>query len=718
MADQTFTTPGGIKVSFFRQSLDDGQAIAALAERLDVEKGMLLSSGIDFPGRYNRWEVGFVNPPVEVIATQTHGVTFTALNPRGMFIIGMLRQVLEASEALTVAGQPPRGLCVQVRRTGARFPEEQRSHQPSLVTPLAVLIQEFEVLKENMLGFFGAFAYELLYEFEPCRLAKPRSGEEKIYHLYFVDNLLVWDKQTDRHYRLTLEFLHENVTSVGHSTTPYAELPQPAEREFRALDRIQPSWSDEAFARKVDEARDHIKAGDVFEVVLARSLTAPCEGAVSDLYARLKQINPSPYEYLCQFGDEQLVGTSPEMFVRCEGRVVESCPISGTIKRGSDAMEDEKQIRGLLNSYKDEVELTMCTDVDRNDKSRICEPDSVTLLSRRTIERYTGLFHTVDHVCGTLREGFCGLDAFLSHMWAVTLTGAPKKWAAQIIEDKEEEVRSWYGGSVGALGFNGDINSAITIRTIHIKNGQAGYRVGATLVWDSKGMEEAEETRTKATLFYKAMDQFTPPAGHQVSIAPLKRPCRALMIDHEDSFVHTLAAYFRYLGVTLETYRAGVLSAEEIAARQVDLVIYSPGPGRPDDFALPAMIRALTAKGIPQFGVCLGLQGMVEAFGGSIRLLEAPHHGKVWQLSHTGSGLFAGVSQNCEVAAYHSFIASTGEMPASLESLAVNDNNDLMAVRHKTSPLMAVQFHPESILTLKHRLGLLLLRNALTELVE
>ena len=170
---------------------------------------------------------------------------------------------------------------------------------------------------------------------------------------------------------------------------------------------------------------------------MSRKYQAVYHGQPSDIFHMMRRLNPSPYEFFFQFSNEQLIGASPEMFVRVEGDRVESSPISGTARRGDNAMEDAERIQALYNSEKDEVELTMCTDVDRNDKSRICRPGSVKLLARRSIERYAGLFHTVDHVEGRMREGFDGIDAFLSHMWAVTLTGAPKRKAVEIIEHEE-----------------------------------------------------------------------------------------------------------------------------------------------------------------------------------------------------------------------------------------------------------------------------------------
>ena len=133
------------------------------------------------------------------------------------------------------------------------------------------------------------------------------------------------------------------------------------------------------------------------------------------------------------------------MFVRVEERRIETCPISGTIRRGRDPIEDSEQILTLLNSKKDESELTMCSDVDRNDKSRVCEPGSVKVIGRRQIEMYSRLIHTVDHIEGRLRADMDAFDGFLSHAWAVTVTGAPKRWAMRFIEEHEKSPRAWYG---------------------------------------------------------------------------------------------------------------------------------------------------------------------------------------------------------------------------------------------------------------------------------
>ena len=194
------------------------------------------------------------------------------------------------------------------------------------------------------------------------------------------------------------------------------------------------------------------------------------------------------------------------MYVRVTGDRVETCPIAGTIARGEDTLEDAANIATLLGSAKEESELTMCTDVDRNDKARSASR-LVRVIGRRQIEMYSRLIHTVDHIEGRLRPGFDAFDAFLTHMWAVTVTGAPKTWAMQFIEDHEETPRRWYGGAVGKVGFDGSMNTGLTLRTAHITGGIAAVRAGATLLYDSVPAAEEKETQIKARALLETLEE-------------------------------------------------------------------------------------------------------------------------------------------------------------------------------------------------------------------
>jgi len=406
------------------------------------------------------------------------------------------------------------------------------------------------------------------------------------------------------------------------------------------------------------------------------------------------------------------------MYVRVEGDRVETCPIAGTIARGVDPIGDAAQIQRLLNSTKDESELTMCTDVDRNDKSRICVPGSVRVIGRRQIEIYSRLIHTVDHVEGRPRPEFDALDAFLAHTWAVTVTGAPKTWAMQFIEDHELSPRAWYGGAVGLLGFDGDLNTGLTLRTIRIQDGVAQVRVGATLLYDSDPDEEERETHIKASAF---LDAIRRPCGVAAEPAVhLGKPGagkRILLVDHQDSFVHTLANYLRQTGAEVVTWRAG-FPHEELDGLRPDLVVLSPGPGTLTDFDVSGTLAAAVARSLPVFGVCLGLQGMVEHFGGKLDVLSYPMHGKPSRIRVVGGRIFAGLPEEFTAGRYHSLFAVRDQLPAVLRVTAESDDGVIMAIEHVKLPLAAVQFHPESILTLEENLGLRLIHNVVTALAR
>jgi anthranilate synthase len=461
----------------------------------------------------------------------------------------------------------------------------------------------------------------------------------------------------------------------------------------------------------VERVRERMSQGDYYEVVLRQKFHAPYSGTPTSLFEQIQTLSPSPYEFCLQFGDEQLVGASPEMFVRVEGARVETCPISGTARRTGDPLRDADAIRDLLVSTKEESELTMCTDVDRNDKSRVCIPGSVKVIGRRLIESYAGVFHTVDHVEGILEPRFDSLDAFLTHMWAVTVIGAPKRAAAQAIENLEKNARGWYGGAVGIITLNGDINTGILIRTAHLRDGIVEYPVGATLLYDSIPEDEERETRFKATGFFRAMDDLsqplTPPAFHPEREG---RGVKLLLVDNDDCFIHTLANYARQTGADVVTYRSGfpLHLIPEIAP---SLILVSPGPGRPADFGVPALVRHAANLGIPVFGVCLGLQGAVEAFGGELGVLDYPMHGKPSEIRHTNRGVFEGLPQRFRVGRYHSLFAIRQKLPAVFEITAESDDGVIMGVRHRDLPIEAVQFHPESMLTLDGECGLRLIEN-------
>ena len=719
-----FVTAGGVHVTRTAEPFDP-DVLAGLTGSVDQRRGGVLSSGMEYPGRYSRWHLAYVDPCAEIVA-RGRRIAVRALNARGEVLLPVL------GEALRRAGQPvpdapaadPREVEVVVPEPSGLVAEEDRSRRPTVFTALREVIAAFAG-DDPHLGLYGAFGYDLAFQFEPVRFRRDRPAAQRDLVLHLPDELYALDRKRESAMVYRYEFSAGGLSTEGlpRQTAPSpvrVASPAPgfvAEKNFRA--KPQPG----AFAQVVAQAKERFARGDLFEVVPSHVFRGECDSPAA-FYETLRQVNPAPYEFFFNLGEgESLVGASPEMYVRVSGDRVETCPISGTIRRGADPLGDAENIRTLLNSAKEESELTMCTDVDRNDKSRVSVPGSVRVIGRRQIEMYSRLIHTVDHIEGRLRPGLDALDAFLSHMWAVTVTGAPKTWAMQFIEDHEDAPRCWYGGAVGVIGFDGSMNTGLTLRTAHIRDGVAAVRAGATLLFECDPEAEERETELKSRALLETLAQAQAavrggdtapaepgrPGDHQAEPAPPGpgQGLRVLLVDHQDSFVHTLASYFRQEGAEVVTLRAG-FPPSALDDYRPDLVVLSPGPGQPSDFGCDALLSELDARGLPVFGVCLGLQAMVEHAGGELGLLAEPAHGKPGQVRRTGPGgpgLLAGLPDEFTAGRYHSLHAVPGQVKGDFEVTAVTPDGVVMAIEDEQAGRWGVQFHPESILSASGRAG-------------
>ncbi|MCR5855608.1 anthranilate synthase [Mesorhizobium sp. J428] len=710
---ERFTTEGGVEVTRRRSPTPYEGAIDTYIDALSSRRGAVFSSNYEYPGRYTRWDTAIIDPPVSITAIGRN-LRIEALNRRGEAMLPAIRKVIGALADVAVVEATDALIALKIAEPGRVFSEEERSRVPSVFTVLRAIVALYKTGEDSNLGLYGAFGYDLAFQFDPVELKLDRSRGQRDLVLFLPDEILVVD-----HYTAQAWHDHYDFAVAGHSTEG---LPRGGEEKpFKTSDRIPPRGDHEPgeYARLVEKAKFSFKRGDLFEVVPGQMFYERCETTPSEICRRLKAINPSPYSFFINLGDnEYLIGASPEMFVRVNGRRVETCPISGTIRRGDDAISDSEQILKLLNSKKDESELTMCSDVDRNDKSRVCEPGSVKVIGRRQIEMYSRLIHTVDHIEGRLREGMDAFDAFLSHAWAVTVTGAPKLWAMRFIEQNEKSQRAWYGGAIGMVHFNGDLNTGLTLRTIRIQDGIAEVRAGATLLYDSDPAEEEAETELKASAMLAAIREAK--AGN--AAVTQRMPARVgegvniLLVDHEDSFVHTLANYFRQTGANVTTVRTPV--PDEVFDRfSPDLVVLSPGPGTPADFDCKATIKRSRARGLPIFGVCLGLQALAEAYGGELRQLHVPMHGKPSRIRINKQGIvFSGLPKEVTVGRYHSIFADPVRLPDEFLVTAETEDGVIMAFEHRNEPIAAVQFHPESIMTLGQNAGMRMIENVVAHL--
>src|SRR3954453_3506067 len=699
-----YSTHGGLAVSRAGEHFTGhAKRLDALIDLLDRRRGVVLSSGTTVPGRYESFDLGFSDPPM-VLETEGANFTLNALNGRGEVLIAFLGDVLR-EPCVVITEKSASRLAGHIVRAAAPIDEDQPPRRASVMSLVRDLVASFTANDDPLLGLFGAFAYDLVFQIEDLVQKRARESDQRDIVLFVPDRLLAYDRATGRGVVLSYDFAWNGKSTGGlprdTAESVYAKTPRPG-------------FADHApgqYQATVETARAAFARGDLFEAVPGQLFAEPCERTPAEVFQRLCRINPSPYGALMNLGEgEFLVAASPEIFVGPDGRRGETCPISGTIARGLDAIGDAEQIRQLLNSEKDEFELNMCTDVDRNDKARICVPGTIKVLARRQIETYSKLFHTVDHVEGMLRPGFDALDAFLTHAWAVTVTGAPKLWAMQFVEDNERSSRRWYAGAIGAVNFDGSINTGLTIRTIRMKDGLAEVRVGATCLFDSDPAAEDRECQVKAAALFQALRGDAPKPLSDFAPDATGSGKKVLLIDHDDSFVHMLADYFRQVGASVTVVRH--IHAQQMLKRKWDLLVLSPGPGRPEDFGIAKTIDTALEQKLPIFGVCLGVQAIGEYFGGQLGQLTQPAHGRPSRVQVRGGKLMQNLPNEIVIGRYHSLYVERDSVPDVLQVTATTEDGVAMAIEHKTLPVAGVQFHPESLMSLGGEVGLRIVENA------
>lgn len=277
----------------------------------------------------------------------------------------------------------------------------------------------------------------------------------------------------------------------------------------RAMPALSPKLgtTETAFCSRVEKAKAYIEAGDIFQVVIGQRLETPLPASPFALYRSLRRLNPSPFLYFLNFGDHAVVGSSPEILVRLRDGIVTIRPIAGTRPRGASAAEDIANEESLLADPKECAEHLMLLDLGRNDVGRVAKPGTVTVTERFVIERYSHVMHIVSNVEGELRDDYDAISALFAGFPAGTVSGAPKVRAMEIIDELEDEKRGIYGGAVGYISCEGEMDTAIALRTAIIKDGTLHVRAGAGIVMDSNPVSEFEETLHKAAALFSAAEQ-------------------------------------------------------------------------------------------------------------------------------------------------------------------------------------------------------------------
>jgi anthranilate synthase component I len=364
-------------------------------------------------------------------------------------------------------------------------------------------------------GFVGYFGYDLIRLVERLPHRPPDPFDLPIALLARFDTLVLFDHAHQRVLAIANEIEGEIDVSAaerdlarlsalltegvgGGGVAMPGQPPGPAATDLPSLDSA-------SFRLAVLKAKDHIAAGDIFQVVLARRWRVPRRIEPFALYRALRMVNPSPYMVLLEAPGVSLVGASPEMLVRKQGRRIETRPIAGTRPRGMDAEGDRRLAEDLLADPKERAEHVMLVDLGRNDLGRVAVPGSVRVPTFMEIEHYSHVMHLVSSVEAELEEGKDGLDALLSCFPAGTVSGAPKIRAMEIIDELETEARGPYAGAVGYLSFSGDLDTCIAIRTLVVRDGETSVTAGAGIVADSDPVKEEQETKSKAAALLAAV---------------------------------------------------------------------------------------------------------------------------------------------------------------------------------------------------------------------
>jgi anthranilate synthase component 1 len=370
-------------------------------------------------------------------------------------------------------------------------------------------------------GAVGYLSYEVARYFEP-RLPAPEADPlglpEAIF--LFLDTLLVFDHlqhrikvvshcrldgDIDAAYRQAAWRIEELVERLARPLTvlPYGqEAPAGVAREG-----VTSNVAREDYLAKVERCREYIVGGDIYQVQISQRFQRPTLAHPFEVYRALRTINPSPYMYYLELGDAQIVGASPEMLVRVEDGLVETHPIAGTRRRGRDFEDERRMEEELRTDEKERAEHIMLVDLARNDIGRISQPGTVKVTQLMEVERYSHVMHLVSHVVGRLRPEMTSYDALRACFPAGTVSGAPKIRAMEVIAEMEPDRRGPYAGAVGYFDLSGNLDTAITIRTIVMKDGVAYAQAAGGIVFDSVPELEYMETQNKARALLRAIEQ-------------------------------------------------------------------------------------------------------------------------------------------------------------------------------------------------------------------
>lgn len=362
-------------------------------------------------------------------------------------------------------------------------------------------------------GLVGYFSYDYLGYSEPAVRRNVKDNENfKNVDLMLFDKVIAFDNLTQKIVLIVNVKLSEGESGYNKAVMELNQLAEllkngkkKEEDNGRLLSEFTPYFNKEEYCDMVTKAKNYIKEGDIFQIVLSNCLSADFEGSLLNTYRRLRTINPSPYMFYFSGTDVEVAGASPETLVKLENGILHTFPLAGTRPRGKTDEEDKRLEEELLADEKELAEHNMLVDLGRNDLGKISRFGTVEVEKLRSIERYSHVMHIGSTVRGEIRDGFDGLDAVSAVLPAGTLSGAPKIRACQLIAELENNKRGIYGGAIGYIDFTGNLDVCIAIRIAYKKNGKVFVRSGAGIVADSVPENEFQECLNKAAAVVNAI---------------------------------------------------------------------------------------------------------------------------------------------------------------------------------------------------------------------
>lgn len=411
-----------------------------------------------------------------------------------------------------------KGRKVEIIKPGVRRKERIESDNP--LDELKGILSRFKPVEVEGLprfsgGAVGYLSYDLVRFFE--RLPGQNVDDLGLPDCWFLftDTILIFDHLRHRIKVLSNALINKDVDEdYQRAVAKIDELverlkrPLPAGKSKRRekKEKIKSNFTQDEFEKAVKKAKEYVRQGDVVQVVLSQRFSTPTQAEPFDIYRALRSINPSPYLYYLSFPQLKIVGSSPEVLVRREENKVETRPLAGTRPRGKTEKEDKRLKDELLKDKKERAEHVMLVDLGRNDLGRVCQYGTVKVVELMGIEKYSHVMHIVSEVKGKLKPGEDAFSVIKACFPAGTVSGAPKIRAMEIIDELEKSLRGPYAGAVGYFSFSGNMDTAITIRTIIIKDKMAYVQAGAGIVADSIPQREYKETKNKAKALLRAIE--------------------------------------------------------------------------------------------------------------------------------------------------------------------------------------------------------------------